>query len=66
MKRLLSAIASVAMLASFGSLAEAKAPPCRDAKGKFIKCADKKPAPRCRNAKGQFAKCGTTGAVPVK
>ena len=31
--------------------------PCRDAKGKFIKCA---PAPKptaCRDAKGKFIKC---------
>ncbi len=45
--------------------AEAKAP-CRDTKGKFIKCPEVKPAPvRCRNAKGQFAKCGTPGAKPA-
>jgi len=41
--------------------------PCRDAKGKFIKCPPKasvKPM-RCKDAKGKFAKCGTPGAKPV-
>ena len=40
------------------------AAPCKDAKGKFIKCPDKKPAKsvRCKDAKGKFAKCGTPGA----
>ncbi|RZT56971.1 hypothetical protein EV283_1028 [Sphingomonas sp. BK036] len=39
------------------------AAPCRDAKGKFIKCATaapKKPV-RCKDAKGKFAKCGSAG-----
>lgn len=49
------------------SLTPAYAAPCRDAKGKFIKCPDKAPAApkKCKNAKGQFAKCGTPGAKPV-
>ena len=64
--RLFAALASVALLSGFGAVADAKAP-CRDAKGKFVKCPDKpKSAARCRNGKGQFAKCGTAGAVPVK
>lgn len=40
------------------------AAPCRDGKGKFVKCLTK-PAPkatRCKDAKGKFAKCGTPGA----
>lgn len=41
---------------------------CRDAHGKFIKCATKtapaKPV-RCKDAKGKFAKCGTPGAKPA-
>ena len=43
------------------------APPCRDAKGKFVKCPPKPtPAPkRCKDAKGKFAKCGTPGAKPA-
>jgi hypothetical protein len=48
--------------------ASAYAAPCKDAKGKFVKCppahAAMKPAApvRCRDAKGNFAKCGTKGA----
>ncbi|WP_168074808.1 hypothetical protein [Caulobacter sp. SSI4214] len=44
------------------------AAPCRDAKGKFIKCpaasAPAKPT-KCKDAKGKFAKCGTPGAKPI-
>jgi len=45
----------------------ASAAPCRDAKGKFIKCPPKGPAKaqRCRGPNGKFAKCGTPGAKPV-
>jgi hypothetical protein len=55
--------ASLAGLAA----APATAAPCRDAKGKFIKCATKAPAKaaRCKDAKGKFAKCGTPGAKPA-
>lgn len=44
------------------------AAPCKDAKGKFVKCPPSAAAPaaRCRNAKGAFAKCGTPGAKPVE
>lgn len=47
-----------------GSLAAA---PCKDAKGKFIKCPPvaAAPAARCRGAKGAFVKCGTPGAKPA-
>ena len=43
------------------------AAPCKDAKGKFIKCPPVAAAPsvRCRTAKGAFAKCGTPGAKPA-
>jgi hypothetical protein len=41
----------------------AVASPCRDAKGKFIKCPTK--PTHCKDAKGKFAKCGTKGAKPV-
>ena len=54
--------ASIALLSM-----PALAAPCRDAKGKFIKCtiaARAKPM-RCKNAKGRFAKCGTAGAKPM-
>jgi hypothetical protein len=60
------ASASLAMLAAASpSVASA---PCRDAKGKFIKCPAKAApaqATRCKTAKGQFAKCGTPGAKPA-
>jgi hypothetical protein len=44
----------------------AAAAPCRDAKGKFVKCPEK-PAKKqvCKDAKGKFAKCGTPGAKPA-
>jgi hypothetical protein len=39
--------------------------PCKDARGKFIKCPPAKPkAARCR-LNGKFAKCSTPGAKPV-
>ena len=43
------------------------AAPCRDGKGKFIKCATAAPAKptRCKAANGKFAKCGTPGAKPA-
>ena len=43
------------------------AAPCRDGKGKFIKCATAAPAKavRCKGANGKFAKCGTPGAKPM-
>lgn len=57
-RNLMHAAASIALLST-----PALAAPCRDAKGKFIKCAA--PAPvkpvRCKDAKGKFAKCGTAG-----
>lgn len=45
----------------------ALAVPCRDAKGKFIKCptAAAPAATRCKDSKGKFAKCGTPGAKPA-
>jgi hypothetical protein len=54
-----------AMIAGLAS--SASAAPCRDAKGKFIKCptAVSKPT-KCKDAKGKFAKCGTPGAKPIK
>lgn len=56
MKKLVLALSALSLLA--GS-APALAAPCKDAKGKFIKCPKAKAAkPKmCRNAKGHFAKC---------
>lgn len=43
------------------------AAPCRDAHGKFIKCAQAaaKAPVHCKDAKGKFVKCGTPGAKPA-
>jgi hypothetical protein len=62
-RMLLLAAASLSMLAAPAAIAA----PCKDAKGKFIKCpppAAAKPV-RCKDAKGKFAKCGTPGAKPI-
>jgi hypothetical protein len=60
---------SLFLAASLASLAAvpADAAPCRNANGKFIKCAAAAPAKakRCKGANGKFAKCGTPGAKPV-
>jgi hypothetical protein len=42
-----------------GLAAAADAKPCRDAKGKFVKCKTtvQTPVKRCRDAKGHFMKC---------
>jgi hypothetical protein len=60
----------VLALSAFGLVASAvpsiAAAPCRDAKGKFIKCPAKPAAPKhCKDAKGKFAKCGSPGAKPA-
>ncbi len=65
MRKLSLAFACFALVATSAAPAFAAAP-CRDAKGKFIKCPAKPVAPkRCKNAKGRFAKCGTPGAKPM-
>ncbi len=57
-------------LAAFGLLitsTSAVSAPCRDAKGKFVKCPTvAAKTVRCKDSKGKFAKCGTPGARPVK
>jgi hypothetical protein len=64
MRKIVIALSAFGLIA--GSAATAAAP-CRDAKGKFIKCPPKAPAKptRCRDAKGHYAKCGTKGAKPA-
>jgi len=49
------------------AVAPASAAPCKDAKGKFIKCPPAAPAKgvRCKDGKGKFAKCDAPGAKPV-
>lgn len=57
MRKLMSAALLVAA-ASMVVPATVSAAPCRDAKGKFIKCPP--PAPKkgpCKDAKGKFIKC---------
>lgn len=60
---------SVLLAASLASLAAvpASAAPCKDAKGRFIKCSTAPTKPiKCKDAIGKFAKCGTAGAKPVR
>jgi hypothetical protein len=63
MRKLIIALAAIGITA--GSTTSIAAP-CRDAKGKFVKCTTAKAKPtHCKDAKGKFAKCGTKGAKPV-
>jgi hypothetical protein len=56
MKKIVFAFAAVGLLAS--SSPAFAAAPCKDAKGKFIKCPTKPAKPKtCRDAKGHFMKC---------
>ena len=58
-------IAAIAAVAFGGLSSAALAAPCKDAKGKFIKCPPVAAAGvRCRKD-GKFAKCGTPGAMPM-
>jgi hypothetical protein len=55
------------MALSATALSASAATPCKDAKGKFIKCppaAPPKPV-RCKDAKGKFAACTAPGAKPI-
>lgn len=63
MMRFALALATLAMVATPALSANR----CRDAHGRFIKCATPAPAKpvRCKLANGKFAKCGTPGAKPV-
>lgn len=63
MRNLIVALSAMSLLAGSYS---AEAAPCRDAKGKFVKCPAKPAKPtRCKDSKGRFAKCGTPGAKPA-
>lgn len=60
MKKFVFAFAAISLLAS--SAPSFAAAPCKDAKGKFMKCPTKTPAKpakpkQCRDAKGRFIKC---------
>lgn len=66
MRTVTYSIAAMLFALSIAGAASAAAP-CKDAKGKFMKCpppAAATPA-RCRTAKGAFSKCGTPGAKPA-
>lgn len=64
MRKLIFGLSAVALIAC--SVPSIAAAPCRDAKGKFIKCPPKPAKPvQCRDAKGKFTKCGTKGAKPA-
>lgn len=64
MRQLLFTAISLSLLAT---AAPSLAAPCRNAKGKFVKCPEKTPvkSTRCKAANGKFAKCGTPGAKPM-
>ncbi|MFZ2995358.1 hypothetical protein [Sphingobium sp.] len=57
--RIVTALFAIAALAATPAMAA----PCKDAKGKFIKCPPAKTAPvkkgPCKDAKGKFVKCAT-------
>ena len=63
MRKIIFAFAAVRLLA--GS-APSFASPCKDAKGKFVKCPTKPAAKsaQCRDSKGKFIKCATAPAKP--
>jgi len=65
MRNVIMALSAVGLIT--GSVSSVAAAPCRDSKGKFVKCT--KPAPakskKCRDAKGHYAKCNTPGAKPA-
>lgn len=65
MKILFSLLAAGALISLPMSVQAAA--PCRDAKGKFIKCpeAPKPAAKKCKDAKGKFTKCDAPGAKPI-
>jgi hypothetical protein len=65
MRNFIVALTALGLIA--GSAPSLAAAPCRDAKGKFVKCTKTpaaKPA-KCRDAKGHFAKCAAPGAKPA-
>ena len=62
MRTIVAATAALSLLAGVPALAA----PCKDAKGRFVKCHEKPAKPtRCKDAKGKFAKCGTPGSKPA-
>ncbi len=57
MRKMVIAMFAVASLAA--APVSLQASPCKDAKGKFIKCPPKAPVKKgpCKDAKGKFIKC---------
>ena len=56
MKKLVIALTALGLLA--GATPSFAAAPCKDAKGKFVKCPAKPAKPKvCRDAKGHYTKC---------
>ena len=53
MKKFLLALSAASLIA--GASAPAMASPCKDKKGRFVKCSAKPKL--CRDAKGHFIKC---------
>lgn len=53
------ATALLTLALTLGSAAPASAAPCKDAKGKFVKCPPKAPVKKapCKDAKGRFTQC---------
>ncbi|MES2173387.1 MAG: hypothetical protein V4523_05500 [Pseudomonadota bacterium] len=56
-KMVATALLGLAMIT--GNVTPASAAPCKDAKGKFVKCAPKPPVKKapCKDAKGRFIQC---------
>ncbi len=58
---LIPALAATLLVAAPAAV---QAAPCKDAKGKFIKCPPPPPAKKvCKDAKGKFTKCPATAKV---
>jgi hypothetical protein len=68
MRRTLAFAAVVAFSLTAVGAAPALAAPCKDVKGRFIKCPPPHPMPmkmvRCKDVHGKFMKCGLPGAHP--
>ena len=68
MRRSIATAALLAFSLSAFAAGSAFSAPCKDAKGKFMKCppaAAAKKAVKCKDAKGKFAKCSAAGAKPI-
>lgn len=55
MKKFVLSLTALSLLA--GAAPSLAAAPCKDSKGKFIKCPKPAKPKVCRDAKGHFAKC---------